>query len=601
MQLYNFNNFLYEKVNSRQYRQLEKLLNIDKLDQPIIDITKRYNKIHDKNKHKLKQFFKNDLFDYVKVNKINNPETFKEKVTDLLNSLENSIEDKKKVKKGGDVYPKLKKASTFEDKDVLIIPIYNKKDAIQYREFLEEYLCSKIDWCIAYKNSGNMFNSYRFGKGYSRLERVFYYVLNKNHIKNKDPKNTVVAVSVETNGETFGYSPFDNSGDSFGLDIKGLSNKMGLNMDKYLKVLVPKDLTDDERGDFENYTRISWREVKDNPYKLEKWVEFNDVEKYDVELFDLVSGDVKHIMLGNGFMDVGLLRSSIEGKYSDNLFGRIRHYLYQREVKDKVEEYAFLLDNNIDVDFILDKMFKFKDDLYSLDIILRYSKNPDLIIDKIIEGGYLEYIAKKRGLIVVLDYSKNPDSIINKAIEERYLSDVIKKNGLYDILRYSKNPDLVIDKIIEEGYLGDIIKDSYTLGTILKNSKNPDLATDKIIEEGYLEDVIKNNGLHIILNYSKNPDLTIGKIIEEGYLNEIIKSYSLDTILGYSKNSDSIIHKIIEDGYLVDIIKDSYMQDIILQHSTKPEYYEKTFKEYKEKNGIFESKLTHIKDFNSFL
>lgn len=111
---------------------------------------------------------------------------------------------------------------------------------VSYRKAFEKDTQGRYSWCVARSDASNLFNGYRFQKGY----RVFYFIINRN-LPISEP-NHVCVIHVFTDGK-YGYTSSKNDGDK-----DNLSWEQVLEIVPYLKdvpqsLFQSKELTPSEK------------------------------------------------------------------------------------------------------------------------------------------------------------------------------------------------------------------------------------------------------------------------------------------------------------------------------------------------------------------
>jgi aspartate carbamoyltransferase regulatory subunit len=245
----------------------------------------------------------------------------------------------------------------------------------------------------------------------------------------------------------------------------------------------------------------------------------------------------------------------------------LNSYFYSRDKLIYIDKYDL---KKYEVDFIENnpKYFsKFKP--YNLIRFLEYSKNPDVIANRIINT--IGYTLNNLDIYYILKYSIKKDFFIEKILNLKNYE--LNDNNIYPLIEYSSNRYLTAKDIIKlkgnKLNINDIYAILYLFTNFLFSFSDADKLSALIIKE-------KGNDLNLnemifLIESSQNPDNIAKLIINEPSIG--LSYYEIYAILEKTKNTDEIAELIINQFSPFTILTlDPYIINALIVFSKNKEH-----------------------------
>jgi hypothetical protein len=453
-------------------------------------------------------------------------------------------------------------SANFEDIKFSGKPVFNNGVVEIYyadspRACIEYKGDKPYSWCVSRSGAKNMYYKYRleltdpafyFVKRVAQTEEELRYLSQSATGFKTDWRDPFHFFVVQVNKDVemgnldrkyYVVTSANNDGDikmSWNQIVKKAPELKGLQ-----DVFQPKPLTEKEREKIEKYKNgLSDEEFENLPY-VEK--DFYMAERVRMNMglsggqFRVLPDDLKNKYIGFG---VGLSDAQFEIIEGDkNLlkrYAQISQRKFDNFLKGSNEDISYFTGSEllfIDIFKDIDALKKLRGDLYAY--FLRYHKNPDEIVDRILEikGEALD----SGGIFELLKYSRNRDKLVERIFEIKGIGLDWKSVG--NLITYSKNKVDIARRIIE--IKGGSLN-SQEIGTLLKSSGNAEEFIPMILD--IKGKTLDSEGIYFLVGNSQNREELATRIID-------IKGKTLDSegiyyLLALTKTHEEIIKKIID-------------------------------------------------------
>lgn len=368
------------------------------------------------------------------------PFSFKKIESGLVDLVNNNgwIKDDS-IKQANDIYNPKDDDIVYQDENVIILDTNTKAKCIMYGR--------GESWCIT-KPSLNYYNTYRIKYGATP-----YFVLQKN-VKGNEHKLVIMHYQ---NG--YAIADRSNSGDRAGSksSVKPWSSveQQIPNLKGLEKYFPYREITEDEK----RYEEIIKR-MKD--YKGDN-------------LQGYIDNEIRGLVInGSQVTDVDFIRdyAALGIEISDNQIKSLRP-----EVVNSLIESGYFLTQGENQTNILNPKQQLRVVRIKIQNKIELTGDEFLLLPEKERNNYISNLGSK-GAEILLQYSKEPEKIINILLNNKEFMSNLDYGGIYNLVRYSKEPEKVFKLLGDKGkeFISDF-GDSDGIKLLLQYSK----ARDKIV------------------------------------------------------------------------------------------------------------------------